>query len=402
MKVIEHIGELATAHGTAAAAGDAQTVERRTDAYVAWEGDTIVSVGQGDYLGAAERLNAAGRLVTAGLVDCHTHLVFGGWREREFALKRKGVGYLDILKAGGGILSTVRDTRAASFDTLYQKAQALLFEMMRSGTTALEAKSGYGLDYETEYKQLAVAQKLRALNSDLVSTFLGAHAFAPEYTANAYVDALCDTILPRIAESGLATFCDVFCDEGVFSAEQAKRILLCGKAHGLTPKLHADEIRCIGGTDTARDVGAISCDHLSETGDAGIAALRAGGQIAVMLPATSFYLKKPYGRFPDMVRAGVPVAVATDFNPGSTPNLSLPFAMTVSCLYGGLTCEQALCGATLNGAAAIGLAERLGTVEAGKQADLVIWDADNLDQLLYRYGTNRAAAVIKKGTLWNN
>ena len=213
----------------------------------------------------------------------------------------------------------------------------------------------------------------------------------------AYVDLLCNEMIPAIAKDGVAEFCDVFCDDGVFTAEQSERILNAGKRCGLTPKMHADEIKEIGGTQAAARVGAISCDHLSETGKEGMLALRDGGVIAVMLPATSFYLKKPYGDFRGMIDAGVAVAVATDMNPGSTPNLSLPFAMTAACLYGRLTPEEVLCGATLNGAAAIGMADRLGTLEAGKQADLVVWDADNLDQLIYRYGTNRVSAVYKRG-----
>jgi imidazolonepropionase len=213
----------------------------------------------------------------------------------------------------------------------------------------------------------------------------------------AYVSWLCEEAIPAIAENGLADFCDVFCDDGVFTAEQSERILLAGKRYGLIPKLHADEIKEIGGTQAAARVGALSCDHLSETGEDGIRALRDGGVIAVMLPATSFYLKKPYGNFRGMIDAGVPVAAATDMNPGSTPNLSLPFAMTAGCLYGQITPAEMLTAATLNGAAAIGMADRLGTLEPGKQADLVVWDADNLEQLIYRYGTNRASIVCKKG-----
>ena len=397
-RVFLHIGELATATGTAAVCGLRQgAVLKLHNAWLLEENGTILGVGEGDAPDADEAIDCLGKLVTAGLVDCHTHLVFGGWREHELAMKLQGKTYLEILAAGGGILSTVRETRRASEDALYEKTRTLMAEMLRHGTTALEIKSGYGLDLETERKQLRVVQRLKAENPDIAATFLGAHAFPEGMDHEAYVDLLCNEMIPAIAQDGIAQFCDVFCDDGVFAAEQSERILNAGKRCGLTPKMHADEIREIGGTQAAARVGAISCDHLSETGKEGMLALRDGGVIAVMLPATSFYLKKPYGDFRGMIDAGVAVAVATDMNPGSTPNLSLPFAMTAGCLYGRLTPEEVLCGATLNGAAAIGMADRLGTLETGKQADLVVWDADNLDQLIYRYGTNRAFAVYKRG-----
>ena len=397
-RVFFNIGELATATGSAAVCGCAQSSVRKLHrAWLLEEDGTILAVGEGAAPDADEAIDCKNKLVTAGLVDCHTHLVFGGWREHELAMKLQGRTYLEILAAGGGILSTVRETRKASEDALYEKTRALMAEMLRHGTTALEIKSGYGLDLETERKQLRVVQRLKSENPDIAATFLGAHAFPEGMDHEAYVDLLCREMIPAIAKDGVAQFCDVFCDDGVFTAEQSERILNAGRRCGMIPKMHADEIKEIGGTQAAARVGAISCDHLSETGRAGMEALRDGGVIAVMLPATSFYLKKPYGDFRGMIDAGVPVAVATDMNPGSTPNLSLPFAMTAGCLYGRLTPEEVLCGATLNGAAAIGMADRLGTLEAGKQADLVVWDADNLDQLIYRYGTNRAAAIFKRG-----
>ena len=401
-KVFQNIGELATATGSAAVSGLRQReITKLQNAWLLEEDGIIAAIGEGEAPKADEAIDCKGRLVTAGLVDCHTHLVFGGWREHELAMKLAGKTYLEILAAGGGILSTVRETKKASEDALYEKTRSLMAEMLRHGTTALEIKSGYGLELATERKQLRVIRRLKAVNPDIAATFLGAHAFPEGMPHEAYVDALCREMIPAIAEEGLAEFCDVFCDDGVFTAEQSERILNAGKQYGLIPKLHADEIKEIGGTQAAARVGAISCDHLSETSKTGIRALKDGGVIAVMLSATSFYLKKPYGNFRGMIDAGVPVAVATDMNPGSTPNLSLPFAMTAACLYGRLTPEEVLTGATLNGAAAIGFADRLGTLEAGKQADLVVWDADNLDQLIYRYGTNRAAAVYKRGARMN-
>ena len=409
-QVFYNIGELATATGSVAVSGKAQGALRMLhNAWLSEENGVITAVGTGRAPNADEAVDCRGKLVTAGLVDCHTHLVFGGWREHELAMKLAGKTYLDILAAGGGILSTVRETRRASEDELFEKTRGLFFEMLVNGTTAVEVKSGYGLDLETEKKQLRVVRRLKEEFGDVAATFLGAHAFPEGMGHEAYVNWLCEEAIPAIAEEGLADFCDAFCDDGVFTAEQSERILLAGKRFGLIPKLHADEIREIGGTQAAARVGAVSCDHLSETGEEGIKALRDGGVIAVMLPATSFYLKKPYGNFRGMIDAGVPVAVATDMNPGSSPNLSLPFAMTAGCLYGLLTPEEMLTAATLNGAAAIGMAERIGTLEPGKQADLVVWDTENLDRLIYRYGTNRAVAVFKRGVrmtgkenLWND
>ena len=397
-RVFYNIGVLTTATGSVAVSGKAQSaVQTLENAWLLEQNGTVAAIGTGNPPAADEAIDCGGKLVTPGLVDCHTHLVFGGWREHELAMKLQGKTYLEILAAGGGILSTVRETRKASEDALYEKTCGLLSEMLAHGTTALEIKSGYGLDLETEQKQLRVIRRIKERFSDVAATFLGAHAFPEGMDHETYVEWLCQEAIPAIAEDGLAEFCDVFCDDGVFTAEQSERILNAGKRYGLTPKMHADEIKEIGGTQAAARVGAISCDHLSETSAEGIQALRDGGVIAVMLPATSFYLKKPYGDFRGMIDAGVPVAVATDMNPGSTPNLSLPFAMTAGCLYGRLTPEEILTAATLNGAAAIGMADRLGTLEPGKQADLVVWDAANLDQLIYRYGTNRAAMVFKRG-----
>ncbi len=408
-RVFQNIGELATATGSVAAAGKAQgELLTLHNAWLLEEDGIISAIGEGKAPHADDTADCRGKLVTAGLVDCHTHLVFGGWREHELAMKLAGKTYLEILAAGGGILSTVRETRKASEDALFEKTRGLFFEMLVNGTTAVEIKSGYGLDLETEKKQLRVVRRIKEEYGDVAATFLGAHAFPEGMDHEAYVNWLCEEAIPAIAEDGLADFCDAFCDEGVFTAEQSERILLAGKRYGLIPKLHADEIKEIGGTQTAARVGAISCDHLSETGEEGIKALRDGGVIAVMLPATSFYLKKPYGNFRGMIDAGVPVAVATDMNPGSSPNLSLPFAMTAGCLYGQITPSEMLTAATINGAAAIGMAERIGTLEPGKQADLVVWDTENLDRLIYRYGTNRAVAVFKRGVrltgkenLWN-
>ena len=400
------IGELCTAHGVAAHAGAMQGAVTRThDAYVAIDHGRIYAVGEGtpsEALGsrAEKTVDCRGALVTAGLVDCHTHLVFGGWREDELARKLRGETYLSILQSGGGILSTVRHTRQADEDALFARAKEFLMEMTANGTTALEAKSGYGLDLETEQKQLRVIRRLReGCNPDIVATFLGAHAVPPEFAgdADAYTAFVCDTILPAVAAEGLARYCDVFCETGVFNAAQTYRILSAAQKLGLSPRVHADEIDRVGGTRVAGELGAVTADHLAVTDESGMDELKRGGVIAVLLPATSFYLDKGYAPARAFIERGVPVAVASDFNPGSTPNLSLQTAMTLACYRMRMTPEEVLTAVTLNAAAAVGMAGRLGTIEAGKQADLVVWDVENLEQLLYRYGSNRVRGVYKNG-----
>lgn len=399
--LIYNIGLLATAKGNCATA-EQGSVEFLKDAYILCENGTITEVGTGTPPEKdGSRMDAQGKLVTPGLVDAHTHLVFGGWREYELALKRKGVPYLEILAQGGGILSTVKMTRSATEEELADKAQTALSQMLALGVTTCEAKSGYGLDAETELKQLRVNRLLNERQPiELVSTYLGAHAVPVEYKENreGYL-ALMEELLPRIAEEDLAEFCDVFCETGVFTAEEATRILKAAQAVGLRPKMHADEINPIGGTEAAGALGAVSVEHLIAATDAGIDAMAKAGTVAVLLPATSFYLNKPYARARDMIAAGVPVAIATDFNPGSCPSLNLQFAMNLACWNYGLSPEEVLTAVTLNAAAAVCRSEKLGTLEVGKQADLVIWDAENLEYLFYRFGENLAKTVVKQGNI---
>lgn len=405
--VISNIGLLATPLGRTAAAGpDQGRISQRSGAYLVAEEGVITALGNGqvpaDLLQGARHIDAGGRLVTPGLVDAHTHLVFGGWREHELAMKRRGVPYLDILAQGGGILSTVRMTRQASEDALVQKAGAALEEMLSLGVTTCEAKSGYGLDRQTELKQLAVIRRLgRTQPVELAATYLGAHAVPEEYKAcrDEYIRLMTEEMIPLVAREGLAEFCDVFCETGVFTASESEQILGAALAHGLKVKIHTDEIDAIGGTELAGALSAVSAEHLIAATDRGIAALAKGGTVAVLLPATSCYLGKPYARARDMIAAGVPVAVASDFNPGSCPSLNLQLVMNLACWNYRLTPEEVLTAATLNAAAAICRADRLGSLEVGKQADLVIWDAPNLDYIFYRFGQNLAKTVIKRGVV---
>lgn len=405
--VISNIGVLATPLGRAAAVGQAQgNISQRSGAYLVAEDGVITALGNGqvpeDLLRGARQIDAGGRLVTPGLVDAHTHLVFGGWREHELAMKRRGVPYLDILAQGGGILSTVRMTRQASEDALAQKAGEALEEMLRLGVTTCEAKSGYGLDRQTELKQLAVIRRLgRTQPVELAATYLGAHAVPEEYKTcrEEYLRLMTEEMIPLVAREGLAEFCDVFCETGVFTASESGQILRAALAHGLKVKIHTDEIDAIGGTELAGALPAVSAEHLIAATDRGIEALAKGGTVAVLLPATSFYLGKSYARARDMIAAGVPVAVASDFNPGSCPSLNLQLAMNLACWNYRLTPAEVLTAVTLNAAAAICRADRLGSLEVGKEADLVIWDAPNLDYLFYRFGQNLAKTVIKRGTV---
>ena len=403
--LIKNIGMLATACGNAAKTGQEQgEISIRENVWIAVDDGKIAQIGQGEpeNMEAEQVIDAQKRLVTAGLVDAHTHLVFGGWRENELALKLHGVPYLDILAQGGGILSTVRSTRAASEEELREKTAAALDEILALGTTTCEAKSGYGLNLENECKQLRVVQRLNESQPvELVSTFMAAHAVPEEYKNNreAYIDQIINQMLPYVAEHKLAKYCDVFCETGVFSTEESKRILLAAKELGLEAKIHADEIDPIGGSVLAGEISAVSAEHLIVCPPEGIASMAKGGTIACLLPATSFYLGATFAPARDMINAGVPVAVASDFNPGSTPNLSLQLAMNIACFKYRMTPEEVLTAATLNAAAAIGCADKVGTVECGKQADLLIWNAPNLNYIFYRYGNNQVDTVIKKGRI---
>ncbi len=399
--LIRNIGLLATPEGKCARRGGEQgNIRFLKNAWVLCEAEKIAAVGVGEAPEADRVLDAQGKLVTPGLVDAHTHLIFGGWRQNELGLKLHGVTYLEILARGGGILSTVRATRAATEEELTEKARAALDEMLRLGVTTVEAKSGYGLDLETELRQLRAIRRLNAEHHvDLAATFLGAHAVPEEFIRDreGYIQFLCETVIPAVAREKLAEFCDVFCETGVFSAEESRRILAAGMENGLIPKIHADEIDPIGGSQLTETVGAISAEHLIVCPPEGIAAMARAGTVACCLPATSFYLGSTFAPVRDMIHAGVPVALASDFNPGSCPSLNLQFVMNLGCLKYRMTPEEVLTGVTLNAAAAINRAGRIGSIEAGKQADLVLWDAPDLDYVCYRLGSNLVSQVVKAG-----
>ena len=403
--LVKNIGLLATPEGKSAHCGEEQgRIKFLKDAWVLMEDGVIASVGTGAVPAAdgAEIVDAGGNLVTPGLVDAHTHLIFGGWRQNELGLKLHGASYLDIQNAGGGIQSTTNATRRATEQELADKAEKALNEMLRFGSTTVEAKSGYGLATEHELKALQVIKDLDGRHPiDLVATFMGAHLVPAEYKANReeYVRLVCEEMIPRVKEQGIAKFCDVFCEADTFTVEESRQVLEAGLKYGLRPKIHADEIEAIGGSQLAGEIGAISAEHLIVCPPEGIESMAKGGVIACLLPATSFNLGAVFAPARAMVSAGVPVAMATDFNPGSCPCLNMQFVINLGCLKYRLTPEEVLTAVTLNGAAAIDMADTVGSVEAGKLGDLVIWDAPDLDYICYRVGSNLARTVIKRGTV---
>ncbi|MCQ6563031.1 imidazolonepropionase [Paenibacillus mendelii] len=369
-------------------------------AAIGTEADVRAEIG-GAAIAAA--YDAEGLLVTPGLVDPHTHLVHGGSRENELSLKLQGASYLDILAQGGGILSTVRATRRASEEELFHKAKRSLDTMLQFGVTTAEAKSGYGLTLEDEIKQLRVTQKLNEAHPvQLVSTFMGAHMVPEEYKGRAdeYVQLVIQVMLPEVKRQGLAEFCDVFCEQGVFTVDQSQRVLEAAKALGFAVKIHADEIEPMGGAELAGELGCISAEHLLAASDTGLEAMQRAGVIAVCLPATSFNLRlKHHAHARRMIELGLAVAVSTDYNPGSSPTENIQLAMTLACLNLGMTPEEVLTAVTINAAHAIGRGDRVGSLEIGKQADIVIFNAPNLAYLPYHFGINHVHTVIKQGKI---
>jgi len=374
------------------------------------EEDRIIAVGAFEQLAVdfpdvvkkADTIDASGKIVMPGLVDCHTHLVHGGTREQEFNMRLNGSTYMEIMNAGGGIHATTKRTRETSYDDLYDKTMQHLDVFLKHGVTTVEAKSGYGLDWDTEKKQLEVTKKLQATHDiDVVSTFMGAHAVPHDYKGreDEFVDVVIHDMLPKVADLKLAEFNDVFCEKGVFTPEQSQRILEAGKALGLTPKIHADEIEPYKGAELAAQVGAISAEHLLVASDEGIQRMAEAGTIAVLLPGTAFFLRAPFARGRLMIDEGVPVAISTDFNPGSSPTLSLPFIMNLACMYMGMTLEEVLTATTINAAYALNRGEQIGSLEADKQADVIILDVANYKQLQYFYGMNHTNTVIKTGRI---
>lgn len=354
----------------------------------------------GDRASEAEIVDATGRLVTPGLVDPHTHVAYGGSREREFEMRLEGATYMEIMNAGGGIHATTRMTRESTEDELVEQTMRRLDSFLKHGVTTVEGKSGYGLDLETELKQLRVMKRLNETHPiDLVPTFMGAHAVPQEYKGNEdeYINSIINDMLPVVAEEKLAVFNDVFCEVGVFTPEQSERILEAGKKLGLIPKIHADEIESYGGAELAAKVGAISAEHLLKASDEGVKQMAEAGVIACLLPATALYLREDAAKGRQMVDEGVAVAISTDCNPGSSPTTSMPLVMNLACISMRLTPAEALVAATMNAACAIRMEDKVGSLEVGKQGDVVMWNISNYQELQYLFGVNHVDKVWKKG-----
>lgn len=376
---------------------------------LAVSGGRVAYAGPGNQLpadirdGALQVHDAAGKWITPGLVDCHTHLIHAGNRAREFEMRLQGATYEEIARAGGGIISTVRATREATEEELYAQSKPRLLELIRAGATTIEIKSGYGLDLETELKMLRVASRFNnEFPISVQATYLGAHALPPEFAGqpDEYIDFVCDQVIPEIAKEGLAVAVDAFCEGIGFSPAQTERVFKAAQAHGLPVKLHAEQLSDLGGAALAAKYGALSVDHLEYLAEKDIPALAQSGTVAVLLPGAFYFLKETQRPPVEALRkAGVPMALATDANPGSSPTTNPLLMLNMGCTLFGLTPEEALAGLTINGAMALGLAATKGSLEPGKEADFVIWEIQHPAELAYRIGADPNHEVYCQGEL---
>lgn len=408
---IRHASQLVTLAGTSQAPVTGAGMNQLSfieNGSVWLEDGKIVHVGKDEELEAifgsrrdeARIIDATGKLVTPGLIDPHTHLVHAGSRQNEFNMRLHGATYMEIMNNGGGIHATTSATRVATHDQLFAESKKRLDQFLLHGVTTVEAKSGYGMTLDVELKQLEVAKRLHVEHPvDIVSTFMGAHAVPREYRDHPddFVELLIREMIPEVARRGLAVFNDVFCERGVFTPEQSRRILQAGKEYGLLPKIHADEIEPYEGAELAAEIGAVSADHLLRASEHGIERMAQSGVIAVLLPGTAFFLMADSANGRKMIDAGVAVAISTDCNPGSSPTVSMPLIMNLGCLKMGMTPAEVLTAATINAAHAIRCADRIGSIETGKQADITIFEVPDYMTLQYRYGVNHVHTVIKKG-----
>jgi imidazolonepropionase len=404
--IIHNASELVFSSGYEAKKGkDMNKLTRIEDGMIVVENGVIVAIGPTHKLESKfnfdnyEIIDARGKSVLPGFVDSHTHFVFGGYREEEFSWRLEGKSYMEIMERGGGIVNSVEGTKKASYEELLKLGEKRLDSMMRFGVTTVEGKSGYGLDYDTEIKQLEVMRELNSVHElDIVPTFLGAHAVPNEYKGNErkFIEKMI-RILPEIKEKNLAEFCDVFCEKNVFEIEDSKYLLEEARKIGLKLKLHADEIVQLGGAELAANLKAVSADHLLQASDEGIDMLANTGTIATLLPATAFSLKENYARGRYMIDQGCAVALASDLNPGSCFTESIPLLIALSTLYMNLTIEETVTALTLNGAAALDRADRLGSLDLNKQADMIILEHESYKFLPYHIGVNCVETVIKNG-----
>lgn len=350
----------------------------------------------------ADVLDCLDKVVMPGFVDPHTHLVFAGSRENEFAMRSAGLSYQEIALRGGGIISTVQQVRNSTKKDLKKNARKYLNAFLRNGTTTVEIKSGYGLDMDNEIKMLEAINELKDEEVlTIVPTFLGAHAVPPEFFGQKkeYIREITERMIPYIAKKKLAVFCDAFCEKGYFNQEDCREIFSKGTSVGLPPKVHADELTSGGGAELAAEVRAASADHLEHISDVGIKAIAHSGVVAVLLPGVSFFLHHQHAPARKLIDAGVPVAIATDFNPGSCMSYSMPMMMTIACAQMKMSPEEAITASTLNAAAAVNLSSEIGSIEIGKKADLIVLDIPNYKFLPYHFGENHVEKVVKNGVV---
>ena len=352
-----------------------------------------------------EIFDCQNRLITPGFVDPHTHPVFLNGREDEFGLRMKGVTYQEIAEKGGGINSSINGVRNASTKELIDLVTKRMDRFLKLGTTTIEAKSGYGLNIESELKSLEVLDLVNQNHAiDIIPTFLGAHSIPSEYKKNphGYIDLLCNEMIPAVAEQGIAKYCDVFCENGYFNVEQSRRILETAKSFGMIPRLHADEFEDSGAAELAAELGAVSADHLMAVSEAGIAKMAEGNVIATILPGTTFFLGSTnYAPINKLMEAGVEIALATDYNPGSCHIQSMPFIISLACIYMGMSVEDALLSSTHNSAKTLNLENEVGSIEVGKKADLIIWDLEKLIEIPYNVTDVPVIKVMKNGQFVN-
>ena len=407
--IVKNAAELVTCSGFRAKAGG-----EMADLNIIRNGAVVVDNGVISAVGKTEELlskyhkdnyevmDAAGKAVLPGFIDCHTHFVFAGTRADEFQWRLRGDTYMEIMGKGGGIINTVKATRDASKQELVEKGKLRLNSMLSFGVTTVEGKSGYGLDHDTEIKQLEVMKELDNVHPvDIVRTFLGAHTVPPEFKGRPddYIDYIIENVLPDVSEKGLAEFCDIFCEKNVFSVEQSKKLLSRAGDMGMKLKIHADEIVCLGGAELAAELGAVSADHLLRASDRGIEEMARAGVIAALLPGTAFCLKEHCARARYMIDNNLPVALATDMNPGTCFSESISLVFALAALYMDMSIEEAVTALTINAAAALGKADTIGSIDVNKNGDLIILEYPSYNFIPYRTGVSTVKKVIKDGVL---
>lgn len=412
--IIKNASQLVTCSGfKAKQGGEMSDLHIINDGAMVIEAGIIKTVGKADdvladfddpdaSMSRFDIIDAAGKAVLPGFVDSHTHFVFGGYRAEEFSWRLCGDSYMDIMQRGGGILNTVKATRAAKKEALIETGKKRLDSMVSFGVTTVEGKSGYGLDYSTEIKQLEVMKELNKQHPvDIVGTFLGAHAVPEDYKGrkDAFIDFIIDRVMPEVIDRKLAEFCDIFCEKNVFSVQQSRRLLLKAKERGLKIKIHADEMVQLGGAELAAEIGTVSADHLLQASDKGITAIAEAGVVATLLPGTAFCLKEPYARGRYMIDKNCAVALATDLNPGSCFSESIPLIFVLAVLYMDISIEEAITALTINGAAALDRADTIGSLDVGKIGDVIILEYPSYNFIPYHIGVSTVEKVIKKGKL---